>query len=472
MQAKKSRSKLSALAICLATPLSIAALPTLAQNPADVIPADAETLTLSAARLQALKAHSSVQQASALTASAKAREREAHSGKLPMVAIQGAASDGPAGAPAFGSIGNPASFGALPYSVQGLAADPLKKQFGIGLNISQNLFDSGRTQSLTAAKSSLVTAAQEDETAQRSLITLAVTQKYLNVLALQELLSVQKEMLQQRVATEQQAKLFTDAQLKAGVDLQTAAAHTSEARVALIGAENDLRAGFADLNNAMGATSLKSFRLTPVPDAGPVVNGTLETFTEKALRLRPELSSADASLKAEEHTLRGVKSELHPRVDAVASLGIINPGSLIHNSQNYAVGVAVTIPVFTGGQIEGRVQEEKEKQKAAVAQRESVKESIRLQVARAWLELETRRAQMSAARDQMQAANSSLALASERYKLQLSSLIELSDSETTAARARAAFVNARYAVQMASQLLAWASGDPVYVPAAGMKGGK
>ena len=427
--------------------------------------AEPPALSLAAARERALKQHASLLLSEAQTGAAQAREQSARSGSLPNIAIQGAASDGPSGAPVFGSLGNPAAFGALPYSLQGLAGDPLKKQFGIGLNISQNLFDSGRTHNLTAAKIDLYRAAQQDEAAQKSLVLLAVTQKYLNALELKELVLVQTQMLQQRLATEQQARLFTDAQIKAGVEYQTALAHTSEARAALIGAENDRRAGFADLNNAMGATSLQEYTLEPTMGLRTAAAAMdINTALNAALKNRPELNSASAAVNAEEHTLRGVKSELQPRIDAVASLGVINPSALIHASENYAVGVAVTIPLFTGGQVEGRIKEEQAKKKAAQAQQETVRETIRLQVSHAWLDLETRKAQLAAANDQQTAADTALNLASERYKLQLSSLIELSDAETTAARARAAAVNAKYALIMAQQVLAWAQGSTEYVP--------
>jgi outer membrane protein len=426
--------------------------------------ADPPALSLAEARAKALHEHNAMVQAEAQSAAALARTQSVRSGGLPNIAIQGAASDGPSGAPVFGAIGNPANFGALPYSLQGLAGDPLKKQFGIGLNISQNLFDSGRTHSLTLAKTDLYLAARQDEAAQRSLVLLAVTQKYLNVLALRELVTVQNQMLTQRQATEQQARLFTEAQVKAAVELQTAVAHSSEARGALIGAENDLKAGFAELNNAMGATSLQEYSLAaPLTEPTAAMPKDLTMAIAVALKNRPEISSAMAAVKAEEHTIKGVQSELQPRVDAVASLGLINPSSLVHASENYAVGVAVTIPVFSGGQVEGRIKEEREKRKAALAQQEAVKEAVRLQVSRAWLDVETRRAQFTAAKEQQAAADSALSLASERYKLQLSSLIELSDAETTAARARAAAVNAQYAVILAEQVLSWALGGPDYV---------
>ena len=84
---------------------------------------------------------------------------------------------------------------------------------------------------------------------------------------------------------------------------------------------------------------------------------------------------------------------------------------------------------------------------------------MKLQVARAWLNVETREAQVRAAGEQVTAANASVQLSSERYRLQLATLVELTDAEAAALRARAALANAQIDLQQARALLAWATGD-------------
>ena len=52
-----------------------------------------------------------------------------------------------------------------------------------------------------------------------------------------------------------------------------------------------------------------------------------------------------------------------------------------------------------------------------------------------------------------------LQLASERYRLQLSTFVELTDTEAASIRAKAALANAQYDLQQARALLGWATGD-------------
>lgn len=417
-------------------------------------------LTLDQAFASALKQHPALQQSEAQVGAAKARTQQARAGMMPSLVLQGTATDGPLGAPAFGPIGNPALYGAPPLSVQGMAGDPVKKQFGGGLNITQTLFDFGRTQHLVAARKGLAAAAEQDAEAQQAMVLLGVQQAYLNVLRAQQSASVLQQNRKQREDTVAQARIFVEGQLKSGVDLQIAESDLSEAEVALIAAQNDVHSAFAALNNAMGETKLTEYKLTPLPAANPSDTSpqTVEQAITLALAHRPETRSAALLHQAADQSVKGVRSELQPRVDAIASLGVVNPSGVIQNSKNYAVGMAVSIPLYTGGLVEGRIAEEKQKRDVVIAQEKEIAETIKLQVTQAWLSLQTQQAQVRAAQAAVASTDASLQLASERYRLQLNTLVELTDAEALSVRARALLVNAQYGVDQAQAALDWAVG--------------
>ncbi|HLK56927.1 MAG TPA: TolC family protein [Chthonomonadaceae bacterium] len=422
----------------------------------------AQKLTLEQAFQIALKQHPSLKRVEAQVGAADARVREAQAGWMPTLVLQGTATDGPSGAPAFGPIGIPANYGAPPLSVEGLAGDPLKKQFGGGLTVTQTLFDFGRTEHLVAARTELLRAAEEDAETQKALVLLLVQQAYLNVLRAQQLAEVQQENVRRRETTVSQAQLLVAGQLKPGVDLQLAQADAADANVGLIAAQNEVSYAYADLNNAMGATSLTTYQLEPVASvmlAQTTPPGTFEDAIQRARARRPELKSAVLQREAADQSVRGVRSELLPRFDAIASVGVVNPSSLIKNSKNYAVGLAVSIPLYTGGIVEGRIAEEQKKRDAILAQEQEVFEAIKLQVSRAWLDVQTNEAQVKAAQAQATYADSSLQLASERYRLQLNTLVELTEAEALAVRARAQLVNAQYGLDVARATLDWAIGE-------------
>jgi outer membrane protein TolC len=379
---------------------------------------------------------------------------------MPTLLLQGAATNGPAGAPTFGSLENPALLGTNPMSLEGMASDPLKKQYGAGLTVNQTIFDFGRTQHLVAARTDLVGAAKEDASAQVGTMLVSVEQAFYGVLHAQHQLELSEQNLKQRDATLRQAEAFVEGQLRSGVDLQVASANHADAASKLIAAKNDVRFAFAELNHAMGLTSMEEFALA---EEGSSVSSSVAKSAEEAMSLavkqRPEVLSAINQSKASNQQLKAVRSELSPRLDAVGSVGAINKSSLMSDDKNYAVGIELSIPIFSGGYVEGRVSEERQKRATALAQEQMVRESVKLQAAKAWLDLQTRQAQLVSIEQQVAAAEKSLKLASERYNLRLGSIVELNESETLAIQARERLEDARFVVKLATSELAWATGS-------------
>lgn len=410
-------------------------------------------LTLQQAMQRALQSNPSIARLSHLAGAASERVKEARAGWMPSVAAVASATDGPTGAPAFG--------------VTGIAGDPLKKHYGAGVNIVQTLYDFGRTGYLVGARTALLRAAEQDTATQQAQVLVGVQEAYLDVLRRQQLVTVREAVVKQREAAVAQAQTFVTAGLAADVDLQLAKADLAEAQGALAAARNDVRAGFAALNSAMGDTSLTEYALSPtsLPTAPlPPVEGLMTD----AVRNRPELRSAVFLVEAAEQSIRSARSDLLPRFDGIASVGAINPSKLVLENKNYAVGLAITAPLYTGGAVEGRIGEEKERREAAAALQRETAEAVKLQVARAYMNVQTREAQRAAARDQAAAARSSQQQAAERYRLQLTSIVELTAAESAAARAETAVVNAEFDLQTARAELDWAAGS--LLPPAPRKG--
>lgn len=404
------------------------------------------SLTLQEAIRTALKQSPALARSAHDALAAADRVREAQAGSMPSLAIQGAATNGPAGAPAFG-----------PPGLQGMAADPLKKHYAGGLNLLLPLYDFGRTQHLVGARRALLEAARADATTQEANVILGVEEAYLNVLRQQKALEVHQANVRRREATVTQVKAHVDAGLRADVDLQLANANLAEANVALAAAENDVHLAFAALNNAMGETRLAEYRLEP-PVPSNAAPASADSLMQQAVRQRPELRSAAQQVLSADQSIRAAKSDLLPRIDSVASVGWVNPSNLIADNKPFGVGVMLTIPLYTGGAAEGKIAEEKERRAAAMASRREVEEAVKLQVARAWLNVRTRQAQVVSAQAQVVSARSSLDQATERFRLQLNTFEELLSAEAAGVRADTQLVNAQYDLQQARAELDWAAG--------------
>ena len=156
--------------------------------------------------------------------------------------------------------------------------------------------------------------------------------------------------------------------------------------------------------------------------------------------------------------MRSARSDLLPRFDGIASVGAVNPSKLVLENKNYAVGLSITAPLYTGGAVEGRIAEERERREAAATLQKETAKAIKVQVARVYINVQTRQAQLVSAREQVTAARSSQQ-AAERYRLQLNSIVEVTTAEAASARAETNAVNAEYDLQVALAELEWATGQ-------------
>src|SRR5579859_5618841 len=117
--------------------IAVAAIATVATLSA----AQPAPLSLADAMGRALRHRPEAAAAKARLGQAFGRLQQARAGYSPSINLQAAATDGPQGAPVFGPLENPSLLGTSPVSLEGLAADPLKKQYGVGLTVTQTLID-------------------------------------------------------------------------------------------------------------------------------------------------------------------------------------------------------------------------------------------------------------------------------------------------------------------------------------------
>src|SRR5207244_11419542 len=120
-----------------------------------------------------------------------------------------------------------------------------------------------------------------------------------------------------------------------------------------------LQQAFAYLNAAMGAIGAPAYALedlpaTAAPAAPPAT--LLESDVTAALRQRPEIRSVEAQAQAAEETARAARASGLPLITGLVSGGYLNVAPTGSNANHdHAVGVRVSFPFYTGGQIQAEV---------------------------------------------------------------------------------------------------------------------
>jgi NodT family efflux transporter outer membrane factor (OMF) lipoprotein len=164
------------------------------------------------------------------------------------------------------------------------------------------------------------------------------------------------------------------------------------------------------------------------------VTGLPENLPFDLLGRRPDIVASREMAEASAQQVKAKKAEFYPNVNLTGMLGLQSLGLnmlLKSGSVMGAVGPAVTLPIFTGGQLRGELRG------AAAAYNQSVAlynatltEALR-EVADAWLSKSALAAQLEKAKEAVSAADAAYVVAQNRYKGGLANYLEVLQAEDT-----------------------------------------
>lgn len=331
----------------------------------------------------------------------------------------------------------------------------------LGLSASQPLFDAFSWYSATAGRAAAAAQAETERDSVQAVV-LAVRTAWFQAAAARDLVEVAKETLANREAHLTQVQGFVEVGTRPEIDLAQARADRANAVVQLIGAENDLATGHAQLNQAMGVAASTDYALAPTQVAALAgEEGDVEALLAEALAARPDVAARARQRAGQEATLRSAQATWLPSVLAGASVNKAAPtgGELLDKSRrSWSAGLTLSWPLLEGGRGAARVSEAQASLDALDAEDEAFRQQIRLEVEQARLAVRSARAALEASREVVVNARERLRLADARYQAGLGSGLELNDAQVAVTSAAAQEVKARFTLASARAQLAKALG--------------
>jgi len=383
----------------------------------------ASALTLEEALTTALKNHPQIIEAKENVTAAQARTGQAAAAYYPQVSI------------------------AADWSRGRSYLTPLERVKSTEVNtdalyLKQTIYDFGRTSgAVDAARGNRDAADQALATTRQDLAQRVRSAFYLLLAAQKQVVAV-GETVQARQGVLRQAQEFFREGIRAKVDLARAEANFFTAKTALIRAENNREIARVELASAMGLPSLGEASLAepspaalPLPDRGEA--------RQQALRNRAELRQLTALKSAASGYLKSARSSYLPILSGTAAVGYADR-DFPPAGQVWAVGLNLTMPLFSGFSSVEQVREAR----ANLGSIEARQGSLRLQIAKeaesAWLNANEAAARMVSTDKEVAAANESRTLAEGRYQEGVGNIIEVTDAQTLALDAETAHIQARY----------------------------
>jgi outer membrane protein len=387
-----------------------------------------QRLSLKDAEQQALASHPQVLATEYTAQAGTADVREARSAYFPTV---------------FGSVTGADAKNGSRIAAGGLNNPIILDRLATGVSASQLVTDFGRTRDLVKSSTLQADALQQDAVMGRADVLLRVDRAYFDALRASAVLKVADETVKARQLVVDQVSALATSGLKSGLDLSFAKVNLAEAQLLLLQAQNDQQGGFATLAAALGSPQAQTYDLTDeaVPPAPPANSAAV---VAQALRDRPDVAAERYSHESAAKFADAERALWFPTVAAVAVAGVAPYRQAGLNDQYSAVGVNVNVPLFNGGLFSARHAAASFRALAQEQQVHALENRVSRDVRLALLDAQTGFQRLDLTNQLLAQAAEALDLATSRYDLGLSSIVELTQAQLNKTRAEIAQASARY----------------------------
>lgn len=322
-----------------------------------------------------------------------------------------------------------------------------------GATVSQLITDFGHTTNLVASARLQAKAEAENAAATRQDVLLAVDQAFYSTLQAHAVLRVAEQTVASRQLLADQVSALTNSKLKSDLDLSFANVNLAQAKLLYLDALNNVKASEAALSAILGYSTLEVFEL--VNDADPLTQppADIDQLIADAFAKRPEILALEFQSESAEKLHRAEHDQLYPTISALGAFG----DSPVRDDRVYgpygAVGVNVEIPVFNGFLYSAKSHEADLRAQAARQRLMDLRNRISRDVRTSWLAASTAFDRVNVSEQLLAQANTALDLAQTRYKLGLSSIVELSQAQLQQTQAEIGSAQAGYEYRLALSVL-------------------
>ena len=344
-----------------------------------------------------------------------------------------------AGAPLWPQVSGGASGGTQRNSYNYLTPDvavlPGWNSFGqAALNTTWEIDFWGKNRAALAAATSELQARQAEQAQARLVLTTAIAASYADLARLFSLQEIQERAIRVRRNTN---TLFIE---RYHYGLET--------RGSVMESEAKLAQSETDLLIQQEQITLQRNRLAALVGAGPdrgltIVRPSVQLDQSLALpaRLgsdllgrRPDVVAARLQVQAMAARIDQKQAEFYPSINLIALIGVQSIGlsTIAQGGSTYGtVGPALTLPIFTGGRLQGELKGARASYEEAVANYNRTLTQAFQDVADAATSVRALAAQQQKAQDAVRAARESYKVAKERYEGGLATYLDVLVTEDT-----------------------------------------
>jgi outer membrane protein len=218
-------------------------------------------------------------------------------------------------------------------------------------------------------------------------------------------------------------------------------------------AENNENAALASLSAMLGYPTLQDFQLVEDTTAIASPPGNVDDLISEALAVRPEILALGFQYQSAQKFHNAERDLFLPTIRAVGVVGDTPVRNPVLSNWYGAVGVNVEIPLFNGFLYTARSREASLRAQAAQERLLDLRNRISRDVRTSWLNANTAYERVSVTQQLFDQASLALDLAQTRYRLGLSSIVELSQAQLQQTQAQISNAQAGYDFRLALAIL-------------------
>ena len=308
--------------------------------------------------------------------------------------------------------------------------------------LTQNLFSLSLIQRWRAARTNIEVAGLDSETQKMDTMAL-VALAYLEALRVEK--SVKARMADVKL-NNQLLRLAMERKsvgMATKLDVTRAKVQLENEKQRLLVAQNDFGSAKLNLSRGIGLSFDVKLILTDELKLVPVTHQSVDEALQVARAHRVELKAQRKRERLAALTLSSVVMERVPSLTGSGDVGLIGnqPGDVLTTDN---VQVLLSIPLFDGGQREGRISERRSLVRLESIRTRDIEKQVGLEVRDALLTLASTEQQVAVAKEGLRLAFQELNLARRRFAVGLATNIEVTDAQTRVAQARDNLIQALF----------------------------
>jgi outer membrane protein len=345
-------------------------------------------------------------------------------------------------------------------SAYGGINDPTVIQRGaLGIGVSQYISDFGRTGDRVRAAELDLQGQAAARNASRDLVLLNVTEAYYEVLRANALLVVAEQTQAERRTLLRQVTAPQHAGLRSTLDVAIAARDLSEADQLVLQGRNGRDDAWARLAEAMGSSREIAYTLQN-PQTLPALPSSVDSLLDTAYRTNPTLANLQAKFGAAQSRAAAAKQMRAPTVYGYGYAGLtpLRAENQPIRPSYEAFGVALNVPIFSGGALKAERKQAADAAMAAAAAVEAQRNTLTRDVRIAYDGVQTAHGNIGVTEHLLSTARSALTLMRARYRIGLNSMVDVSEAELSELQAAMARTNATYDYIVKDAALSYAAG--------------